>query len=261
MRSAWKQRPAYDRNDPTRTGPLVVNFDLDQLKVGENRVVVGHKDGFDLHDRDIAPGDGWSRALYAPECAWPQGADLCVLVEWHPDRRSESDWDARLETVTTGLCSLGYVVERAGRPIDPTQDRYASLLVYRMAPDKTPPRRPDDAWAHLPPPRPYDWRETRPLEQLQWWLSQTKAAGNGARVTVWDLASALWPPEADFCGHVRWWPAPDTAADAVYGGLRELASVVRGAGYRVRSQERPLPDAVDTVDLLVYREASPGALA
>lgn len=116
MRSAWNERPAYDRNNPNRTAPTVVNYDLDHLKVGENRVVVGRKDGYDLHDRDIAPGDGWSRALYAPECAWPRGADLCVVVEWHPDRKVGSDWSVRLEAVTDGLRSLDYVVEWAVGP-------------------------------------------------------------------------------------------------------------------------------------------------
>ncbi|MGI5397132.1 hypothetical protein [Streptomyces sp. CA-251251] len=70
----------------------MVNYDLDELKVGENRVVVGRKDGYDLYARDIAPGNGWSRALYAPECTWPQGADLCVLVEWHPYPTVGSNW-------------------------------------------------------------------------------------------------------------------------------------------------------------------------
>lgn len=116
---------------PSRASSLVVHYGLDQRKVGENRVVVGRKDGLDLHGRDIAPGDGWSRALYAPECTWPQGAHLCVLVEWHPNRRVGSDWTARQESVTSGLRSLGYVVERAGRPIVPANDLYASLLVYR----------------------------------------------------------------------------------------------------------------------------------
>lgn len=48
-------------------------------------------------------------------------------------------------------------------------------------------------------------------------------------------------------------PSPDTFTTAVYNGLRELASVMQDAGYRVRTQERPLPDPVDRVKLLVYR--------
>ncbi|MFE0930853.1 DUF6415 family natural product biosynthesis protein [Streptomyces mutabilis] len=234
----------------------MVNYDLDRLKIGENRVVVGRRGGFDLHDRDIAPGDGWSRALYAPECTWPQGAHLCVLVEWHPDRRGGSDWAARLEAVTSGLRALDYVVERAGQPIDPANDLHATLLVYRMEADRTPPRRPDDAWAHVPAPRTYTWQETNPLERMEWRLKQTKAARNGARVMVRDVASALWPPEADLCGLARWWPSSHTSTKAVYDGLREMASVMQDAGYQVRTQERPLPDTVESVDLLVYREAT-----
>jgi len=256
MHSVWKQPPVYDRNNPDLTGPLVVNYDLDQLRVGENYMVVDHKDGHDIIDRDLAPGDGWSRALAAPECAWPRGAHLCVLVEWHPDRTVGSDWDARLEAVTTGLRSLGYVVERAGRPVNPEKDRYAALLVYRMEPDKTPPRRSADAWAYVSPPRPYSWRDPNPLDLLERRLKETKAARDGAGIVVRDIDSALWPPEADLCGVVRWWPAPDTSAEAVYDRLREMTSVMQADGYRVRTQDRPLPDAVETVALLVYREAT-----
>ncbi|MEW2001117.1 hypothetical protein ACFWFH_34450 [Streptomyces coelicoflavus] len=260
MRSAWNERPAYDRNNPSRTAPLVVNYDLDQLKVGENRVVVGRKDGYDLHHRDIAPGDGWSRALCTSECAWPQGADLCVLVEWYPDREVGSDWAARVQAVTDGLRSLDYVVEWAGRPMDPAKDLHADLLVYRMEPGKTPSRRPGDAWAHVPSPRTYRWPEKSPLELLEGWLRQTKPVRNGRRLGVWDVATALWPPEADRCGLARWWPA-DGSADAVNADLREMALTMWEVGYRVRTQERSLPDVVESVDLLVYREAAADAVA
>ncbi|MER5376247.1 hypothetical protein [Streptomyces sp. NPDC002553] len=255
MRSAWMQRPVYDRDNPSRTGPLVVNYDLDQLKVGENRVVVGRRDGYDLHGRNIAPGDGWCRALYAPECAWPRGADLCAVVEWHPDHKIGSDWAARMEAVTTGLRSLDYVVERAGRPVDPAQDLQATLLVYHMEPGKTPPQRSDDAWAHVPAPRTYTWPEVSPLVRLRSWLGETKAARKGSSLAVWDIASAMWPPEADFCAHVRWSPAPGTSSAEVYEGLREFSAAVQEADYRTRLRERPIPDEAESVDLLVYHEA------
>lgn len=255
MRSAWTHPPVYDRTNPNRTGPSVVNYDLDQLKVGENWVVTGRRDGHNLRNRDIAPGDGWSRALYAPECAWPRGADLCVRVEWHPDREVGSDWDARLEAVTTGLRSLDYVVERAGRPINPEQDLQANLLVYRMEPGKTPPQRSDDAWAHVPPPRTYTWRETSPLDGLRYVVGQANYRDR-SRMVVWDIESALWPPEASFCGHLRWWPAPGFAfSAAVHDDLREFIAAMQDAGYRTRLQERPIPDEVGQLDLLVYREA------
>ncbi|WP_331763544.1 hypothetical protein [Streptomyces anthocyanicus] len=88
--------------------------------------------------------------------------------------------------------------------IDPAKDLYANLFVYRMEAGKTPPRRPGDAWAHLPLPRTYAWNEVNPLHHLESWLKDTKAARNGTRVMVRDLNSALWPPEADFCALVRW---------------------------------------------------------
>jgi hypothetical protein len=258
VRSAWTQPPVYDRDNPSHTGPLVVNYDLDQLGVGENRVVVGRKDGYDIHGRDIAPGDGWCRALYAPECAWPRGAELCVLVEWHPDYGIGSDWAGRLEAVTKGLRSLDYVVERAGRPVDPAQDLRANLLVYRMEPDKTPPQRSDDAWANVPPARTYNWRETSPLDELRSVVREANYR-DGSLMVVWDIESALWPPEAVFCGHLRWWPEPGFAfSAAVHDDLREFIDRMQDAGYRTRMQERPIPDAVESVDLLVYRKADSG---
>ncbi|MEU5281088.1 hypothetical protein AB0G87_32310 [Streptomyces asoensis] len=258
MRSAWTHPPVYDRDNPNHTGPLVVNYDLDQLKVGENRVIVGRKNGYDLHSRDVAPGDGWARALYAPECTWPRGAQLCVLVEWHPDYETGSDWNARLDAVTDGLRALDYVVERAGRPFDPAQDLRANLLVYRMEPGQTPPQRSPDAWAHIPPRRTYKWPEVSPLHQLSLRVHDTKAARNGRSLAVWDIASALWPAEADFCAHLRWFPAPGATFAEVYEGLREFSSAVQGAGYRTRVQERRIPDTVESVDLLVYADADPG---
>lgn len=254
MRSSWKQRPVYDRNDPYRTGPLVVNYDLDQLKVGENWVIVGRKDGYDIHDRALAPGDGWSQALCAPECCWPSGAELCVRVEWHPDLAVGSDWTARTKAVASGLRSLGYLVEHAGRPADPDRDLSANLLVYRMEPGIAPPRRPQDAWAHVPAPRTYTWPENDPREQVRRRLSKIKSCEQGARLTVWDIESALWPPEADFCVQVRWWPAPGTSTESLYEGLQEITSLMRDDDLQVRAPERPLSDAVESVDLLVYRE-------
>ncbi|MCX4858345.1 hypothetical protein [Streptomyces canus] len=234
----------------------MVNYDLDQLKVGENRVIVGRKDGYDLHGRDIAPGDGWCQAIYAPECAWPRGADLCVRVEWHPDREVGSDWAERLKAVTCALRSLDYVVERAGRPVAPEKDLRADLLVYRMGLGKTPPPRPDDAWAHVPPPRTYHRRrEADPLDLLRHWLRETTAARKASSLVVWDPPSVLWPPEADFCAHLRWAPAPGTSSAEIYEGLREIGSVVQDAGYLTRLQERPIPDAAKSVDLLVYRKS------
>ncbi|MFI5682312.1 hypothetical protein [Streptomyces sp. NPDC051636] len=235
----------------------MVNFDLDQLKVGENWVVVGRKDGYDIHGRNIAPGDGWCRAMYAPECAWPRGADLCVLVEWHPCLKAGSNWAVRLEAVTTALRSLDYVVEHAGRPVDPTLDLRANLLVYRMEPGKAPPQRPQDAWTHVPPRRtaPYSWHETSPQDQVSKVLRDTKAARNGSRLVVWDIESALWPPRASSCTLVRWWPTPGAPSRAIHEGLREFTSAARDAGYCTRLQECPIPDAIEDVDLLVYREA------
>jgi hypothetical protein len=43
----------------------------------------------------------------------------------------------------------------------------------------------------------------------------------------------------------------------IYDVFRRLASDLRRVGYRTQLQERPIPDAVQWVDVLVYREADP----
>ncbi|MFI8194781.1 hypothetical protein ACIF8T_39835 [Streptomyces sp. NPDC085946] len=254
MRSYTTTPPVYDRSDPNQSGPLVVNYDLDQLKLGENWRVTGHRDGAAVHDRDLTPGNGWCKAVYAPECTWPLGAHLCVLVQWHPDRRTISDWDARLDAVATGLRSRGYIVERAGRPADPNRDTRASLLVYRMEQGKTAPQRPADAWAHVPPPRTYRWQERTPLDDLKSLVRQTRANRNGSHLVVWDIDTALWPAEASFCALLRWLPARDTFNGTIHDMLCEVVPLVQEAGYQTRLQESPVPDAVGQFDLLVYRE-------
>ncbi|MFJ7905209.1 hypothetical protein ACIQ6V_32785 [Streptomyces sp. NPDC096198] len=253
-RSPWKKRPAYDRNHPDQTAPSVVNYDLDQLRVGENEYLKPHPDGYDVLCRDVAPGDGWCRAQYAPECAWPTGAHMCVRVMWYPDYIIGSDWMTRLDTVTTALQSLGYTVEQAGQPADPEQDREAVLLVYLMEPGKTPPARPDDAWAYVPPARQYRWPEVSPQEQLQEELSKAEVSRYCSRWTVWKIESALWPPHASFCVQARWWPDPSAG---VHEGARQFVSAVHDLGYRTRLQERPIPSDVEYLDFLIYQEAEP----
>ncbi|MFG2141852.1 hypothetical protein [Streptomyces sp. NPDC048650] len=260
MTSAEGVRPVYDRARPNRTAPVVVQHDLDQLKVGANPIVVGRQYGLSIVGRDIAPGDGWCRALYAPECSWPQGADICVLVEWFPDREVGSDWAMRLDAVSAALHSLGYIVERAGRPADPTKDEQANLLVYRMALGKTPPERPQDAWAYVPPPRTYHWSETSPLDQLTKDLGMkrrdTGRLQDGSRLVLWEIESALWPPLASYCARLEWRPTAGATSREIHDGRRRLVALAQAAGYQTRLPEREVPHPVEKVDILVYCSAA-----
>lgn len=260
MCSAWRQRPVYDRNAPERTGPLVVNYDLDQLKVGENLVVTGRQNGFDLHDQDIAPGDGWCRAVYAPECAWPVGAHLCVVVQWFPDEAFRATWPTRFGTVMAALRSRGFLVEHAGRESVPVQYGRVDMLVYQMEPGQAPPQRPDDAWAYVPPPRTYRWPELSPMDECRRALDNL-GIGHLAhrkhryRATLWDVTSVLWPPCATFCAQLRWWREPNHSAKATGEALSRLLSLVAKAGYRTRISPQANRSVGEHVDVLVYREA------
>ncbi|MYX26773.1 hypothetical protein GTY75_08830 [Streptomyces sp. SID8381] len=264
MRSYWEGRPApvYDRNDPARTAPLVVNHMLDQLGIGENRTVRRHPDGYDVHDRSIAPGDGWCRALYAPECAWPEGAHLCVVVEWFPDEDFRSTWPARFETVMATLRSHGFVVEHTGRGSVPVQYRRADMLVYQMEPGKQPPQRPADAWAYVPLPRAYEWPERSPMDQCRLALNEL-GIGSGYpgyqyRAALWDVSSVLWPPHATFCALLRWWPEPGLSAKETAEALGKLRALV-AYGYHTRVAPQGGTARGDHVDILVYREAPESA--
>ncbi|MEU9377658.1 hypothetical protein AB0D94_28335 [Streptomyces sp. NPDC048255] len=41
--------------------------------------------------RTLPEGLGWCQVLYAPEEAWPPGADFCVVVRWHPGKAFRRD--------------------------------------------------------------------------------------------------------------------------------------------------------------------------
>ncbi|MFL4491730.1 hypothetical protein ACJ6WD_10815 [Streptomyces sp. VTCC 41912] len=280
MESYWNGRPVYDKGNALRAAPLVVNYDLDELGIGENWFVSGVRDGFRMVDRGIVPGAGWCRALSAPECAWPPGADLCVVVNWYPDAsfigtfsnspkkakalfgkshaEVEAHWATRLKAVAEALRSLGYIVERAGRRPRPTQDANASLLVYRMGPGAEPPVRPVDAWRWVPSPRVYRWSEKSPLEVLQRRMDDAGfryQAGKG--VVVRDIDTVLWPPLSSFCAQLDWWPDKVSSSEELYDKLDQILSAVKTGGYQVRVQERPMKIGAQHFSALVFQTVEP----
>ncbi|MET8829972.1 hypothetical protein ABZX40_30750 [Streptomyces sp. NPDC004610] len=258
------ERPLYDRDQPNRTGPLVVDHELDRLGLGDNWSVVGRQHGREIWGPDITPGDGWCRAMYAPECAWPRGAELCVVVQWFPDRelRAAADglaarWDRRLDAVAAGLRGAGYVVERAGRPPVPGRDTQADLLVYRMAEGKEPPTRPAGAWGAVPPRRSYEYPEVPPFERLRY-LARTARLPFVQQMWAREVPSCLWPPTASLCARLQWRPAPGGGARGVRKGMGGVVGFASAAGLRTQLPEREASSPVEFLDVLVYRDATPG---
>ncbi|MEU9338194.1 hypothetical protein AB0D49_34440 [Streptomyces sp. NPDC048290] len=256
--------PPYDRDQPHRTGPLLVNHDLHQLGLGDNWAVVGRQQGRDLWGTDVTPGHGWSRALYAPECAWPRGARLCVVVQWFPDavlRRATQGvqglWDSRLDAVADALRGRGYVVERAGRAAVPGHDAQADLLVYRMEEGHPPPVRAAGAWGAVPKPREYRYPEVPPVERLRY-LVHTAELPHVRQVWVRDLPSCLWPPGAALCARVQWRPEPGGGTRAVRQGLRGITAFADSAGLQVQLAEREPPPTAEVRDLLLHGDGPVG---
>ncbi|MEV7284046.1 hypothetical protein AB0O01_05670 [Streptomyces sp. NPDC093252] len=261
------ERPLYDRDRPNSTGPLVVNHELDRLGLGDNWSVVGEQDGREVWGPVINSGDGWCRAMYAPECAWPRGAELCVVVQWFPDRELNrvgeglgARWDARLDAVAVALRGAGYVVERAGRPPVPGLDPQADLLVYRMAEGEEPPVRPDGAWGAVPP-RPSERSEgdseVEPIERLRY-LARTARLPFVQQMWAREVPSCLWPPTASLCARLQWRPAPGGGARGMRKGRGEVVDFAAAAGLRTQLPEREAPWPVEFLDVLAYRGEGPG---
>lgn len=115
-------QPTYNPKDP-QSGPTVVTHDLDKLGIGQHWTRVGGQAGLPIFSRQIPAGHGWCRALYVAEAHWPDGAELCVEVEWHPDQKireegskaeNEDHWRTRVSAVAEALESVGYVAQMPG---------------------------------------------------------------------------------------------------------------------------------------------------
>lgn len=285
--------PVYDRTEP-QSGRALVNFHLRELGLGESWLVRAGADGQRLC-RYVVPRDlGVCRAYVLTEAAWPKGAELCVTVAWTPDaalRRdtrtgripagAEEHWRERIAATAHALESLGYVVEPSRCRRSPRYHFAAELLVYRMPPGVPPRQLPAaTAWALSEPVPPHyrrsGWYPDRsPQEVVDDALREARLASFQqirspfGRIAVRDITQTVWPPEADRCAWLTWWPASAFARDPGTGlppagaenhwreCLERLRKGLSGNGLVLRSRSRPWSPADDSADFLVYRAATP----
>ncbi|MEU6331532.1 hypothetical protein ABZ851_30275 [Streptomyces sp. NPDC047049] len=289
--------PTYNPADP-QSAPKLVNFHLRQLGLGEQSVDTGK--GY--VQRVLPDGLGWCRALALTEAAWPEGTELCVLVHWYPDaalRRNtntgrvppsaEEHWRDRLTATADALESLGYVVERNGPPRSPHTHWSAEFLVYRMAPGVAPLRLSPEAWAGAEPNPPHYQRsgwypDPDPVREIEDVLGEASVLGRcrysfdpvqpatSGVCHVGSITQTVWPPDAELCAWLRWWPADEfeRAADTgvVPPGAHEhwmkqtkrVQDALEQAGYTVRWRARPWDLATENyADALVHRPKQQGA--
>ncbi|MFD5109049.1 hypothetical protein [Streptomyces cinereoruber] len=286
--------PVYDRADP-QSGRAFVDFHLRELGIGESWLVRTDADGQRFCRHVVPQGLGVCRAYVLTEAAWPQGAELCVTVTWTPDAAlrhddrtgrvpagAEEHWRTRIAATAQALESLGYVVEPSRFRRSPQYHFDAELLVYRM-PAGMPPRQlpAATAWALSEPVPPHYRRwgwypERSPQDVVRDALCEARlgffqrGGSPFGRVGVRDITQTVWPPEADRCVWLTWWPADNFARDPDTGlppdGAEEhwreclgrLHQALPGAGLVLRSRARPWnPDTDETADFLVYRAAFP----
>ncbi|MFI0934550.1 hypothetical protein ACH4RG_22870 [Streptomyces sp. NPDC021019] len=278
--------PVYDPADP-HSGRALVNYHLVQLGLGESWVH-GVSENGQRTARHVLPEDiGVCRAYVLTEAAWPNGAELCVTVDWSPDasmRRGYQKrtlpagalehWRERIVATARALESLGYVVEPS-RWSSPHHHPGAEFLVYRM-PDGVPPRETpaDTAWA-LSGPVPPNHQETswrypdrspedvvnHALRKVGWRSWEEDRSSRFGRVGVRPITQMVWPPEADRCAWVTWWPAavvlPDGAADHWRQCIPRLRRALSDGGLHIRTRARPWGPEDGAAEFLVYRLPSP----
>ncbi|MFF3096844.1 hypothetical protein [Streptomyces cyaneofuscatus] len=290
---ASDEAPPYDPADP-QSGRALVNYHLVQLGIGESWVRGVSEHGQRTARHIVPPDVGVCRAYVLTEAAWPEGAELCVTVNWWPDAGLKRDyqkrtlpaaapehWRERIAATARALESLGYTVEPS-RWSSPHYHPDAEFLVYRM-PDGVPPREApaDTAWALSQPVPPHyqetywRWSDRSPedvvnhvLRAAGWRSFAEDPQSPVGRVGVRPITQMVWPPEADRCAWVTWWPA-DTFARSTETGLlpagaedhwREcldrLHKVLSEGGLLVRSRARPWGPEDEAAEFLVYRLAS-----
>ena len=265
--------PGYDRNNPGRTAPRLVNHQLAHLGLGET-----YPDG----QRTIPVGTGWCRALPVPEEAWPAAAELCVIVDWYPDEAYQRDtrknrtpagadahWQNRIAATTEALRSIGYVAEQCGPPRTPNYHPRAELLVYRMPPGVPAPAWPANAWPSTPARPVFNDRPSYPtpremiddtLRTAQISYADYRAGRPcraGAGCVARSITQSLWPPSATACALVMWHPDPDHVGDLAdhwETGTALVTQALNEAGLETRRRERPWnPGVEESADFLVYK--------
>jgi hypothetical protein len=239
-------QPTYNPTDP-QSGPTVVTHDLDKLGIGQHWTRVGGQAGLPIFDRQIPAGHGWCRALYVAEAHWPDGAELCVEVEWHPDQKireegskteNEDHWRTRLSAVAEALESAGYVAQMPGPRPSPMRDTRASLLVYRIRDEVQPAACPKDGWGHLEeryPERPH-WPDRSPEAELRHLLREAGLTNWSERsgYFVGNIDRFLWPSYSSVCCFVGWHPPKRATGEDQQKALSELKRFLTGAGYSLK---------------------------
>ncbi|MDJ0460429.1 hypothetical protein [Streptomyces sp. H27-C3] len=215
------------------------------------------------------------------------GADLCVIVRWHPDAAFRRDsrtrrippgaqehWADRVEAVVTALESIGYRAAVTGPARAPHLHTAEEILVWRLAQgeDRTWP--PAGAWdgveatcrANLG--RGYASLEPDPYELVDAVLTTARRGDSGQgmwTVVALDADPVIWPPFAETCARVLWQPDPPFrrlpdgtlpagAEDHWRTGIARVRQDLEAGGYCVREAERThSPDLDDDAGLLVWR--------
>ncbi|MEW1700733.1 hypothetical protein [Streptomyces sp. NPDC091278] len=284
--------PAYDPSDP-QSGRALVNYHLRELGIGETHLVRAGEHGLRYCRTLVPEGIGVCRAYVLTEAAWPEGAELCVTVSWSPTAElcrnhttgaiptgAVEHWRQRIAATAQALRSVGFVVEPSHVRYSPVYHSDADLVVYRM-PEGVPARRAPAAadWALTEPVPPNHQRRSwtypeRSPEDIV--IQALRDAGLHAyhyedplpsgRVGARSITQTVWPPEADRCTWLTWWPhptfvrdpgtglLPDGAAQHWRDSLERIREVLTGAGLTLRTRARPWhPDTDEEVHYLAYR--------
>ncbi|MBT2490669.1 hypothetical protein J7E96_19540 [Streptomyces sp. ISL-96] len=274
------------RRDTRRAGVALVEHHLDALGLAPTHT---KRDGVSY--RTLPEGLGWCQALYAPEEGWPPGADLCVIVRWHPDRAyrrdggtgrvpvgAEEHWRERTRATIAALGSVGFCAAVTGPPRAPRLHAQEDILVWRMPEGQESMWPPFQAWDGSAPARPnfdqpgYRYPERDPLRLVDAVLNTARDQWPGkelGRFYTVDAPAVLWPPHAESCVRVLWQPDPQFrrlpdgtvpagAEEHWRTGISRIKSDLKAAGYHVRQAERGTSPALDEdAGLLVWRGGWP----
>ncbi|MEV8605603.1 hypothetical protein AB0465_37710 [Streptomyces griseoviridis] len=146
-----------------------------------------------------------------PEALWPDRAEVCVRVVWHPDpvRGSavELRWQERVRATTATLEAEGYVVQRPGPRQLPALHPSADLLVFRLPEGVRPGPVPADGWAHLERYPDLPGRSAVEVVRDALFSAAKDSAGPVSRdYYVRALPRVLWPPHTLMCCLAGWIP-------------------------------------------------------
>ncbi|GGX37830.1 hypothetical protein [Streptomyces chryseus] len=274
------------RSDARQAIVALVEKDLEALGLTPTHTTRGG-----VSYRTLPVGKGWCQVLYAPEEAWPPGADLCVIVRWHPDKAyrrnndtghvpagAEEHWRERTRATIAALATAGYKAAATGPPRAPRLHAQEDILVWRVPEDHEGAWPPFQAWHGSAPARPnldqpdYRYPERNPLHLVEAVLNNSRRhwpAADLGRVLTVTASAVIWPPHAESCVRVLWQPSerfqrlPDGAVPAGAeehwrAGVSRVRQDLVAAGYHVRGAERPMSPARDEdAGLLVWRGAYP----